>query len=249
MNTSLLFNILEVALLAGVFIFLFRFVFSNYSSKVRKPASWVNAVKEGRISAALLHAEKKYSDRIRFYNIWIQIRRINSEKVEGSFAELGVYKGETARIIHLSAPERKLHLFDTFEGFPPGDLKDESGKAAAYTSMHFADTSAEKVMGQFKDQSNIVIHKGYFPETTRGLESEKFAFVSLDADLELPTRSGLEFFYPRLSAGGVILIHDYHEEWPGLMRTVDAFCKDHNLPVIPLPDADSSVMIIKGTEI
>ena len=46
MNASLLINILEVALLAGVFVFLFRFVFSNYSSKVRKPAGWVKAVKE-----------------------------------------------------------------------------------------------------------------------------------------------------------------------------------------------------------
>ena len=61
-------------------------------------------------------------------NIWIQIKRIQRKGIPGSFAELGVYKGETARMIHLCAPERSLHLFDTFDGFPPGDLREETGR-------------------------------------------------------------------------------------------------------------------------
>ncbi len=163
MNYGDILSIIEVLLLAVVFIFLFRFIFLNYSSKVRKPFAWVKAVKEGRIGTELLKAEKKYSDRIRFYNIWMQINRLLEDNIPGDFAELGVYKGDTARVIHHCAPDRKLHLFDTFEGFPQKDLKEETGKASGYTSRHFADTSIEKVKTLLGESPKISFHQGYFP--------------------------------------------------------------------------------------
>ncbi|MBE9484366.1 MAG: hypothetical protein IMY74_05940, partial [Bacteroidetes bacterium] len=54
-----------------------------------------------------------------------------------------------------------------------------------------------------------------------------------------------EFFYPRLSEGGIILIHDYNSDWPKLVNAVDVFCASVNSSPIPVPDADSTVMIIK----
>lgn len=245
MNYRDFISILEVLLLAGVFFFLFKFIFTNFSSKVRKPTVWVTAVKQGEISTELLKAEKKYSDRIRFYNIWLQINRIRKENLSGEFAELGVYKGETARIIHLCAPERKLHLFDTFEGFPAEDLKHETGKASGYTSRHFADTSLEKVKDRLGESTDIYYHKGYFPDTVAGLKESTFAFVSMDADLHKPTSAGLEFFYPRLSPGGIILIHDYNSDWPELMNAVDSFAASIPENLVLVPDADSTVMIVK----
>ncbi len=143
-------------------------------------------------------------------------------------------------------PSREFHLFDTFEGFQQKDLEDESGKAATYTALHFADTKLEKVKRYLGEHPEIVFHQGYFPESTKGLENEKFALVSLDADLHKPTEAGLEFFYPRLSPGGVILIHDYNADWPELMKAVDTFCTTIPESLVPVPDADSTVMIVKG---
>ncbi|MEE4255502.1 MAG: TylF/MycF/NovP-related O-methyltransferase [Bacteroidales bacterium] len=245
MNLEDIFKLIELILLIGVAILLFRFFVSNFTSKVQKPKAWQQAVKAGEVPAALLKAEKKYNDRIRFYNIWMQIRRIHKENIEGDFAELGVYKGETAKVIRLCAPQRKLHLFDTFDGFPAGDLEYETGKASGYTSRHFADTSEEKVQGLLGFSKNIVFHKGYFPGTTAGMEETRFAFVSMDADLARPTKAGLEFFYPRLQKGGCILIHDYNTDWPELLKTVDDFVKNIAEPLIPVPDADGTVMIIR----
>ena len=68
----------------------------------------------------------------------------------------------------------------------------------------------------------------------------------MDADLHNPTRAGLEFFYPRLSKGGVILIHDYNTDWPELMHAVDVFVSGIPESLVPVPDADSTVMIIKS---
>ena len=160
MNYSNILSILEVLLLAAVFIYLFRFVFMNYATKVRKPVAWLKAAKSGRISADLLKIEKRYPDRIRLYNLWLQVDRIKGNNIPGSFAELGVYKGDTALALHLCDPMRNMHLFDTFDGFPASDLTEETGKAAAYTTKHFADTSLEKVKARFSNHTNISFHKG-----------------------------------------------------------------------------------------
>ena len=245
MNYRDILTIIEIILLAGVMIFILKFILTNFSSKIQKPKAWVAAVKRGEIPVSLQKVERKYPDTIRLYNIWMQLKRSKEQNIIGDLAELGVYKGDTARIIHLCAPDRELHLFDTFEGFPAGDLAGETGKASGYTTRHFADTSVEKVVEKISGNENIHFQKGYFPDTADELKETKFCFVSMDADLAAPTKAGLEFFYPRLSPGGVIMVHDYNSEWPGLMKAVNDFLENIPEHFIFVPDADSTVMIIK----
>ncbi|MBI2954900.1 MAG: hypothetical protein HYY30_11340, partial [Chloroflexi bacterium] len=108
-------------------------------------------------------------DYVRYGTIALAINTIRKENIAGSFAEVGVYRGNTSRIIHSLAPDKKLYLFDTFEGFPQGDVECADDR--------FQDTSIEVLKATIGDLHNIVIRKGYFPETTQGLESESFAFV------------------------------------------------------------------------
>ena len=108
------------------------------------------------------------------------------------------------------------------------------------------DTSIELVMSKMPNPSKVIIKKGYFPETAAGLENERFCFVNLDPDLYEPILAGLEFFYPRLSRGGVILIHDYfNSAYPGSKRAVDEFCTKHNIFAIPIGD-DISIAVCKA---
>lgn len=213
--------------------------------KSYQPLSWKAELKTGSISKELKKAEKKYPDHTRFFNFWFQVERLKKANVPGSFAELGVYKGDSASIIHLMDPSRKFHLFDTFEGFQQKDLDVENGKAATYTVHNFADTSIERVKQKLVSDK-FIFHKGYFPETTEDVINEKFALVNMDADLYNPTKAGLEFFYPQLSPGGVIIVHDYNPDWPGIMKAVDDFAKTIPVPIVPLTDADSSVMLFKS---
>lgn len=212
-----------------------------------EPPAWKLARKEGKLNHDLLKAARNYPDKIRLYNFWLQIQRIEKDKVQGDFAELGVYKGHSARLIHLMDPERTLHLFDTFDGFSEKDLKREIGKASTYNSNSFADTNQKKVIDYIKgDESKIKIHSGYFPDSIDKTQDAKYAFVNLDADLYGPTKAGLEYFYPLLSPGGVIIIHDYNHVWEGLTRAVDEFIATIPETLILVPDFDSSVMIIKN---
>ena len=83
-------------------------------------------------------------------------------------------------------------------------------------------------------------------EKTSACKEDTFALVSIDVDLCNPTKAGLEFFYPRLTPGGVILVHDYNDDWPELMKAVNDFCLSIPENLIPVADADSTVMIIKN---
>jgi O-methyltransferase len=212
-----------------------------------EPPAWENARKQGKLGHELLKITRNYPDKIRLYTFWLQIQRIKKEQIEGDFAELGVYKGESARLLHHMAPDRTFHLFDTFEGFTGTDLQTETGEAATYSTNNFADTSINKVLKKIGgDKEKLKMHIGYFPQSTTGLENTQFSLVSLDADLYNPTKAGLEYFYPRLSAGGVILIHDYNYKWEGLVKVVDEFVSTIPERLVLLPDLDSTAMIIKN---
>jgi O-methyltransferase len=237
------FQIIQLVLLLIIFAYLIYYAYGLFFIKSYQPKIWKKAVKDGKVSRELITAERRYHDKYRFFNFWFQVERIKG--ADGDFAELGVYKGDTAYILHHMDPSRRFHLFDTFEGFTEKDLTREEGKAATYTKHNFADTSLDNVKRRLSSEQYIY-HKGYFPETTKGMEDVKFALVNIDADLYNPTKTGLDFFYPRLVPGGVLMVHDYNPDWPGIMKAVNEFAATIPESLIPLPDRDSTVMIIKS---
>lgn len=239
------YQIVQMIIVFIVLIYLIYYVYTVLFDKNYQPKAWQNAVKSGKVAKELRKWEQKYPDKVRFFNFWFQTERLKKEKVPGSFAELGVYKGDSALLIHLMDSQRNFHLFDTFEGFKQSDLDQEKGKAATYTTRNFADTSLEKVKKRLVSEK-FIFHAGYFPETAQETKDEIFALVNMDSDLYKPTRAGLEFFYPRLAPGGAIIVHDYNPDWPGIMQAVDEFAVSVSATTIPLADQDSSVMIVKG---
>jgi hypothetical protein len=84
---------------------------------------------------------------------------------------------------------------------------------------------------------------GYFPTTTSHIPANlEFALVHLDADLYQPILSGLEYFYPRLSVGGFMIIHDYlSNAWPGVKKAVDEFLSQRPEKLIRIPDKSGTV--------
>ncbi|MDR2407509.1 MAG: TylF/MycF family methyltransferase [Bacteroidales bacterium] len=131
--------------------------------------------------------------------------------ISGSVAELGVDKGNFAKEINAFFPDRKLYLFDTFEGFSDKDIlkERELGNRQNYNSINAEfNTSVEIVLNKMPYPQNCIVRKGYFPETASGLE-DNFAFVSLDCDLYQPMLAGLKYFYTRMNRKGIIFIDDY----------------------------------------
>jgi O-methyltransferase len=174
---------------------------------------------------------------------------INIHGITGSIAEAGVLAGNYSRHINRLFPDRRLYLFDTFEGYTPRDFEAERGKNEMFDEFqkgsNLPETSVELVLSKLPYPDMAVIKKGYFPETF-DITDDKFCFVFLDLNLYNPTKAGLEIFYPLMSRGGVILIHDYfYGTQNGVSRAVDEFLKEQSLLAIPAGDS-TAIAIIKN---
>ena len=158
------FQLINLGVILVVLAFLVRYAWDLFFGKGYSPVEWEHARKSGQVSRKLLQLEKNYPDKVRFYNWWFQIERLKYENIPGAFAELGVYKGESAAVLHHMAPGRKFHLFDTFSGFPPSDLAHETGEAATYTPDRFSDTHVTEVLRKISGNENIIQHPGGGPK-------------------------------------------------------------------------------------
>ena len=184
-------------------------------------------------------------DYIRSATLELVADEIADKQLKGSVAEVGVFKGEFASRLNNTFKNHTLYLFDTFEGFDERDAIKEKQEAFSTATQNFADTSVDFVLRKMVDRTKCVVRKGYFPETTNGIE-DKFIFVSLDADLYDPILAGLNFFYPRLVSGGYIFIHDYNNmEYKGARKAVKDFCKTHCISFTPLPDVGGTAVITR----
>ncbi len=164
--------------------------------------------------------------------------------LDGNVAELGVFQGEFAKEINKCFSKCICYLFDTFEGFDQRDLATED-RDIQELGGHLKNTSVELVMSKMTFYNMVDIRQGWFPQSADGLENEKFKFVNIDTDLYDSILSGLEFFYPKMVVGGVILVHDYFSMgYVGVKKAVDEFCKKRGIFAMPIGD-DMSIAIQK----
>ncbi len=160
------------------------------------------------------------------YQIYAMAKK--TEKIEGEIAEVGVYKGGSAKLIR-QATQKPIHLFDTFEGLPDISKHDNPDE------FHKGDypASLENVKNTLKDYSNIYFYKGIFPSTSEPVKNKRFSFVHFDVDIYESTVDCLRFFYPRMSKGGIIISHDYPGA-KGVKKAFDEFFEDKQEIVIEL---------------
>jgi hypothetical protein len=156
--------------------------------------------------------------------------------LEGDYAEVGVYKGATAMMICEAKGDKALHLFDTFEGLP------QEGEFDKRFSKDMFPSSLEGVRNRLSRYESVYFYKGLFPATAGSVEDRRFAFVHLDVDLYQSTKDALDFFYPRLVPGGILLTHDYPSA-DGVCRAFSEFLRDKPELIIGLPLSQG--MIIK----
>ena len=190
----------------------------------------------------LCHKEGCYQ----LYDECLQIYNIvkSTAKINGDIAEVGVYQAGSARIICEAKLDKKLYLFDTFKGLPYYEKVDEVLKMKL---GEMNETSIELVKDKLKEYKNVFVYKGIFPkENSEVIKNKKFSFVFLDVDVYQSTKDCLEFFYPRMNKGGIILTHDYFtikNEPTGVKKAFDEFFKDKLEIIIKV--AGTQAMVVK----
>jgi hypothetical protein len=171
----------------------------------------------------------------------------------GDYAEIGTFRGNFARLIYrYKAAEAAVYCFDTFEGFAAKDLQVEKNlNTVSSRPGDFSQTSLERVyemIGAPAGATDLILRKGYFPETYCGLEQKKWRFVHLDVDLYEPSLNVLKIFWPSLVPGGVLLIHDYNGHYRGVSKAVNEFFAPLGISVVPIGDKVGSAVVIKSRD-
>ncbi len=165
------------------------------------------------------------------YSLWALTGAVAGRP--GALAEVGVYRGGSAKFICAAKGDAALHLFDTFAGMPSVDSASDGG----FHEGDYFDTSLERVRAYLADFPNVHFHAGLFPISAAALESTAatFKLVHLDVDLYSSTLAALRWFYPRMEPGGLIVTHDYADVTvPGVQRAFDEFFRDKPETVVPL---------------
>lgn len=191
--------------------------------------------------------DNNIGDASRLWSLILNCRQIIEEAIPGDFAELGVWKGNTAAILsyYAKVQGRRAYFFDTYSGF---EQRDFIGIDAVIKPA-FQDTSLELVLDTVgPDNSHCEFVKGYFPDSLENHHRNTiFSVVSIDCDLYEPIKSGLKFFYPRMSLGGILFLHDYSSGyWVGAKKAIDEFCKETGEYLVLMPDKSGSAFVRKS---
>ncbi len=131
----------------------------------------------------------------------------------GDFVECGVHRGGTAMnvIAHLGVEafaDRRFFLYDTYEG-----LKEEQMIAAELENVHkpegYYPPVLDAVRENFAPYDFARIVPGMVPDTLDAYDGEQVAYLHIDMNVSLPELAALEYFWPKLVPGGVVVFDDY----------------------------------------
>jgi len=189
-------------------------------------------------TVARLHACRREADSLQSGDEAFILHELAAAQARlgGAFAEFGVYRGCSARLIAEVKGDTPLHLFDTFSGLPDPDSHES--RVFHTGQFHGSLPGVRKVLAGYQ---NVYFHKGIFPQSTQGLDDLRFSFVHLDVDLKDSTLAGLEYFYPRMVPGGVIVTHDY-SVIEGVAEAFEEFFRNRPEKVIELPTTQAMVI-------
>lgn len=162
-----------------------------------------------------------------FYNLYQSMRYLARNNVPGELVECGALFGGACIFMallrsSLGIPDRTIHVFDTFAGFPEGSVDRRRGifsKGPRYHSFY------EAVVANFErtcGTTGIEFHVGPVEQTLPAFEPRALALLRLDTDFYESTRIEFDRLYPALSSGGVLIIDDYGW-YEGARRATDEF--------------------------
>ncbi|MEQ8860263.1 MAG: TylF/MycF/NovP-related O-methyltransferase [Pseudomonadales bacterium] len=158
--------------------------------------------------------------------------------VPGDSAECGVRYGKSTFFLlrGLDDPARPHHLFDSFAGLSATGAADSAAsglKSWREGDISVPESAARENLARFP---NCEFRVGWIPERFPEVADRRFALVHIDVDLYQPTRDALEFFWPRLTPGGLIVCDDYgFATCPGATQAFDEFFAERRDGVLPIP--------------
>jgi len=178
--------------------------------------------------------------------------------VPGAFVELGIFKGISFvrflayRQMLENNSHRKFIGFDAFGVFPQATLDADRKMLKDFLTsagdQSISEEQLSKVLQNKGVNKNVELVQGDINQTVPSFidanPSIQFSMIHLDVDLYEPSVTALEYLYPRLSKGGILILDDY-QIWDGESKAVDEYFQDTSIEIRKFPFAKAPSYIIK----
>ncbi len=202
----------------------------------------------------------------RMYTLYKSVEYIAKNNIQGDLIECGVWRGGSSMLIaksllHFGLSDRKIYLFDTFEGMsaPTSNDIDSKGKDAASMMNTEKKNNAwdvwcyseiEDVKNNMRKtaypENNIEYIKGKVEDTLPDFKkSEKISLLRLDTDWYESTLSEMNHLYPLVEKKGIIIFDDY-DYWQGSKKAVDEYFNKHNLSPLLIKIDEQARLIVNA---
>lgn len=145
------------------------------------------------------------------------------QNVQGDICEFGVFRGGSLEILAKFNPDKQVFGLDSFCGLP------KTGEFDLHNEGDFDGVNSTHLSGYFAMiYPNVRIVKGFSPKVFDIFdEHHRFSFLHLDVDVFSSIKDGLDFFFPRINEGGIILIDDFKiRSTPACEKAVLEFMED-----------------------
>ncbi|NBX98507.1 hypothetical protein EB118_08540 [bacterium] len=198
----------------------------------------------------LIKNHRIISDQIREDELFVllsELKRVLDTGVEGDVVELGCFEGTSAlfiqRVLKQLSLDKKLWLYDSFEGLPDKTTEDDSAMGAQFKQGELKASKAVLAKNFVKAGLKIPeIKRAWFYELDPGDLPDKVCFAFLDGDFYESILDSLKLVWPKMAQGSTLIIDDYQNAaLPGAAQAVNEFFANKNVQII----ATKTLAIIK----
>ena len=174
-------------------------------------------------------------------------------RLPGNLIECGVGKGGTSLFLGYFAKAacRKVFAFDSFEGVPAPDPEHDNRyfRAGDYSGRNdrggLLSRLQEGLMKRGLDGIIIPV-PGFLEDTLPNVDTGHLAFVHIDVDLFRSVEVSLEYLWPKVVDGGIVVIDDFFHHSQGPARAASAFFRRAGIDPVLYVSFPYSVVVVKG---
>jgi hypothetical protein len=181
------------------------------------------------------------------------------KNLPGAIVDCGVFKGTSLvrfagfRDLFGNSYSHKIIGFDTFDEFPETKFEQDKRFRERFISNAGGKSISMEQLNEVLElkhiNQNIELVEGDITETVPQYVKNhpylKIALLNLDTDIYEPAVTILEYLYPKIVKGGILLLDDYGE-FPGETKAIDDFFSDQNVTIKKSPFAMTPCYIKKS---
>jgi hypothetical protein len=220
----------------------------TYDTDGLKTSNNCDFIKEPRFAKAyaIAAATKPWDNFTLQWRTYIVCWLANHVKsVEGDFVECGVNTGAYSKAvisyINFNSLGKTFYLLDTYEGMVEELVSEEELNAGVNVYFGTYKNVYEQVIDTFKDD-NVEIIKGAVPDTLEQCHATKLAYLSIDMNCVAPEIAAANFFWDKISDGGVMILDDYgFPQHINQKIAFDKFALERGVEILCLPTGQGIV--------